>query len=307
MGGEAAFGAAAINSLGYNAAPMLIKKDSVYKIKHTLAHDKSQLILNFFGNLKERDPKDNIANVTGWGLDNVRIEVHSKELSELLPNGADVTKVVFEDNFDEAPKGAWSTTKTEITPNGKTKFLGQFESDKIKLTLNDLPPHKIVRVNFDLYIINTWEGGDSRDGNGPDFWSLYYGEEEPGKQSTGGSGPGALKEAIFRNNSPILMFTSFSNIADRRQYFACENGAYASPFCYFSREESATYGAAAVGSLGFKKPECYKCTDSVYKIKRVFAHDKSQLILNFVGSLREQIKEAGNEGWGLDNVRVEVK
>jgi hypothetical protein len=306
-GEDATFGAVAVNSLGYNAFPVLNSRDSVYKIKHTFSHDKSQLILNFFSKLSDGNPQVQGVDKRGWGLDNVRIEAHSEELSEILPKGADGTKVVFEDNFEEAPKGAWSQTKTETTPNGKAKFLGQFESDTVKLTLNDLPPHKIARIDFDLYIINTWEGGDSTDGNGPDILTITHREEEPGKQSTGSSRGDALREAIFGSNSPFLLIAAFSNLDDRKQSFACEKGAYAAPFCYFGGEERATYGAAEVASLGFKKTGCYRCTDSVYKIKRVIAHDKSQLSLTFVGQLRERIKEAGNEGWGLDNVRVEIQ
>jgi hypothetical protein len=306
-GDDATFGAAAVNSLGYNAFPFLNSRDSVYKIKHTFSHDKSQLILNFFSKLS--DGRSNFQGVDkrGWGLDNVRIEAHSEELSEILAKGADGTKVVFEDNFDEAPKGAWSQTKTETTPNGKTKFLGQFESDTVKLTLKDLPPHKIARIDFDLFIINTWEGLDLSDGNGPDLLTIYHGEEEPGKQPNSPNARSAINDMIFGSNSTVLLFAAFSNLDDRKQSFTCEKGAYAAPFCYFGREERATYGAAEVASLGFKKAGCYRCTDSVYKIKRVFAHDKSQLTLNFVGQLRERIKEAGNEGWGLDNVRIEVQ
>jgi hypothetical protein len=224
----------------------------------------------------------------------------------LWPGGG--TKVVIEDNFDEAPKSGWSTTKTETTPNGKAKFLGQFQSGAVKLALNNLPPHKIARVDFDLYVINGWKGSDSSAGNGPDYFTLYQGEEDAIKQAAG-SGPNRSrpKDVVYGNSSLILLFTTFSNLADRKQLYACENGAYLSPSCYFSREERAAYGAAAVDSLGFKKPECSKCADSVYKIKRVFAHDKSDLTLTFVGQSKEKIKEAGDEAWGLDNVRVEVR
>jgi len=306
-GEDATFGAMAVNSLGYNAFPFLNSRDSVYKIKHTFTHDRSQLILNFFSNLSNNSPDVQSVDKRGWGLDNVRIEAHSEELSEILPRGADGIKVVFEDNFEEAPKGAWSQTKTETTPNGKTKFLGQFESDAVKLTLNDLPPHKIARVEFDLYIINTWEGGDSADGNGPDFLTIYHREEEPAQQSTNTSRRDAMREAIFGSNSRVLLLAAFSNLDDHKQSFACEKGAFSAPFCYFDREERATYGAAEVASLGFNKPGCYRCTDSVYKIKRVIAHDQSRLSLTFVGQLREKIKEAGNEGWGLDNVRIQIQ
>jgi hypothetical protein len=50
--------------------------------------------------------------------------------------------------------------------------------------------------------------------------------------------------------------------------------------------------------------------DSVYKIRLAFAHDKSNLVLTFFGNLQEGIvqnRNTGNEGWGLDNVRVEVQ
>ena len=190
-GEDATFGAAAINSLGYNAFPVLNSKDSVYKIKHTFAHDKGQLLLNFFSILGKGGHQELGVNKRGWGLDNVRIEVHSEELSEILPKGADETKVVFEDSFDDVPKGAWSQTKTEMTPNEKTKFLGQFESDTVKLTLNDLPPHKIARISFDLYIINTWEGVGPDD-NGPDYLTLYHGEEDPGNKLSGSNGRAPL-------------------------------------------------------------------------------------------------------------------
>jgi len=59
---------AAINSLGYNWG------DSVYKIKRTFAHDRSFLILTFFGDLKEVLPENRNTNNESWGLDNVRIE-----------------------------------------------------------------------------------------------------------------------------------------------------------------------------------------------------------------------------------------
>jgi hypothetical protein len=56
-------------------------------------------------------------------------------------------------------------------------------------------------------------------------------------------------------------------------------------------------GAAAINTLGFG-------LESIYKIKRTFAHDRSFLWLTFFGELKEQIND---ESWGLDNVRIEVQ
>jgi len=66
-------GAAAINSLGYDVA--MKYKDCVYKIKRTFQHDRSFLMLTFFGALREATPEGQNINNEAWGLDNVRIEV----------------------------------------------------------------------------------------------------------------------------------------------------------------------------------------------------------------------------------------
>jgi hypothetical protein len=221
----------------------------------------------------------------------------------LWPRGG--TKVVFEDNFDEAPKSAWSTTKIETTPNGKTKFLGQFYTDAVQMKLNDLPSHKNVRVDFDLYIINTWQGLDSKNGDGPDEWGLLQGELNPDSLELGKSS----HPPVSVINGAILIYTTFSNVEPYRQNYACRNGAYAFSSCYFNNER-ATAGAAEVNSLGYNTFPSMPIRDSVYKIRLSFTHDKSNLVLTFFGNLQEGIvqnRNTGNEGWGLDNVRVEVQ
>jgi hypothetical protein len=224
-----------------------------------------------------------------------------------LSKDANGPKVVFEDNFEEAQKGAWSQTKTEWTQNGKTKFLGQFRNDEVKLRLGDLPPHKTATVKFDLYIISFWEGSDNPGSNSTHGWGLYQGEVTPrDEQRQSGAAPSSVSDLVWASKS-LVFFSTFSNSENRKQVFACENGAYVTPYCYFARQERATYGAVAVNSLGFKKPECLNCPDSVYKIKRTFAHDNSQLLLTFFGELKGQAGSPENQTWGLDNVRVEVQ
>jgi hypothetical protein len=196
----------------------------------------------------------------------------------------DESKVVFEENFndfDKDLKAAWSNIKTEMTPNGKTRFLGQFFNESVKLTVDKLPPHKTVTVTFDLYIIRTWDGNDGA--YGPDVWGLNLEDSLP------------------------LIKTTFSNQEVGNQIFGCNSGEDASTNCY-SKTSPPTFGAAAKNSLGYDV--ALKTKDCVYKIKRTFAHDRSFLILNFFGDLKElapEFRNTGNEGWGLDNVRVEAR
>jgi hypothetical protein len=214
-------------------------------------------------------------------------------------------KVVFEDNFDEAPKNSWSTTKLETTPNGKTKFLGQFYTEAAQLKLKDLPSHKKVNVYFDLYIINTWQGLDPNGGNGPDEWGLLQGELDPSRLELGKRSnppPSVL-------NGAILIYTTFSNVPPFRQNYACKDGDYATSRCYFKDQEPA-FGAAAINSLGYNAFPTQPTRDCVYKIKVAFPHDRSRLALTFFGNLQEanvNTRNTANEGWGLDNVRVEVE
>jgi hypothetical protein len=74
-GAGAAFGAMAVNTLGFNPFPWLKYKDSTYKIKRTFTHDKSALSLTFYGKLNEVLVTNRNTVNESWGLDNVRIEV----------------------------------------------------------------------------------------------------------------------------------------------------------------------------------------------------------------------------------------
>jgi len=191
----------------------------------------------------------------------------------------DETKVVYEENFNDFDKDfkiAWSNPKPDITPNGKNRYLGQFGSESVKLTLDKLPPHKAVTVIFDLYILKTWDGDNP--GDGPDVWGLKL------------------------EDTADLINTTFTNGGAIRQRFACKSGEETAPAC----QGSGAVGpfGAAINSLGTNP------ANTVYKIKRTFAHDRSFLILTFFGDLKEVLPEnrqIGNESWGLDNVRIEVQ
>jgi hypothetical protein len=191
----------------------------------------------------------------------------------------DETKVIYEENFNDFDKDlkvAWSNPKADVTQNGKTRFLGQFGSESVKLTLDKLPSHKTVTVLFDLYILKTWDGDNP--GDGPDVFGLKL------------------------EDTAVLINTTFTNGGTVRQRFACKSGEEATPACQ---------GIGAVGPFGAAINTLgYSWGDSVYKIKRTFAHDRSFLILTFFGDLKETLPEnrnTNNESWGLDNVRIEVQ
>jgi hypothetical protein len=192
----------------------------------------------------------------------------------------DETKVIYEENFNDFDKDltlAWSNSKTDITANGKTRFLGQFGTESVKLTLDKLPPHKTVTVQFDLYILKSWDGEEPV--SGPDIWGLKS------------------------DDGVALIDTTFTNVSTNRQRFGCKSGEVITPSCQ-NIGGIGPFGAALVNTLKFVP------WDSVYKIKRTISHDRSFLILNFYGALREAppaVTTIENESWGLDNMRIEAQ
>jgi PASTA domain-containing protein len=187
----------------------------------------------------------------------------------------DETKVIYEENFNEFDKDlsiVWSNQKAEVTPNGRTRFLGQFGStESVRLTLDRLPPHKTVTVKFDLYVLRSWDGDQL--GLGPDVFGLKL------------------------EDTAVLINTTFTNVENFPQRFACKSGEETTPACMVAGARGP-FGAAAINTLGFGAWE------SIHKIKRTFAHDRSFLMLTFFGELKEQIHD---ESWGLDNVRIEAQ
>jgi hypothetical protein len=213
----------------------------------------------------------------------------------------------------------WSTTaasgiNTASAPlvdyGGTRLFLGQYGNDTLTLSLGGLAAHTTTTVSFSLYLIRSWDGNDptvaDEDLLGNDTWSL----------SVGGS--------------PILLSTTFSNgnsVAGQNY-----NGAFSTytvgpgtPPCdtyadYTGSGEAPLTGANECYSLGytFSYPNGYTysdghtCTnpngcpeamDSVYNLSFMFAHNASDLILNFSAAGLQGIAD---ESWGLDNVMVQV-
>ena len=79
--------------------------------------------------------------------------------------------VVYTNDFETAVTTGWSTTITRPTfqgiigtaiPRNGGRFLGEFGDQTIRLDLplglTVIPPHDTIRVVFDLYVIQTWDG-----------------------------------------------------------------------------------------------------------------------------------------------------
>ena len=182
----------------------------------------------------------------------------------------------FEDNGD-----GWSAGQLSSAPSGEG-FLGEFNNETVTLTVTDLPTHTQVTVEFDLYVIRSWDGNMTEV---PDDFVPYRAMlRTAAEQLT--IGPDKFQVHI---GDTLLLDTTFTNWTQFTQNYPAAN----SP---------AKSGAVAVNTLGYFFQEFPM--DATYRIRLTFEHSDPTLVLDFTGSSLQLIED---ESWGIDNVIVRVR
>lgn len=169
------------------------------------------------------------------------------------------------------------TPDTPDTPENQTEnnqILGLFggvkdgEQGHTTLTLENLPPHQSVDLTVDVLIVDSWDGNIEAD-FAPDLWQVRQGPDQ------------------------VLLRTSFSNIDSR-----AESQSY--PLAYPEGKVPPRTNAVATHQL---TQRFYG--DSRYTLQHTFAHNQSQLTLDFSGQGKTAL--ADDESWGLDNLRITLR
>ena len=183
---------------------------------------------------------------------------------------------VYEHGFEVPVGPEWSDYDRTVTPWGLRTFLGEFSDQPVHLWLDDLAPHCLVRVSFELFIIGSWEGSVGFNA-GPDVWDLNVSSGPP-------------NECTLVN----LLHTSFANCA-------CDYQAY--PANYPNVHNPGLTDADEVNTLGFLN-RWGNVEDSVYYLSFTFYHSDTTLDFAFQGS--PALEGLNDETWGIDNIRVEM-
>jgi hypothetical protein len=162
----------------------------------------------------------------------------------------------------------------QTTPLGNRHFLASspdgFSNETATLALTGLPSHSQVTLDFDLFIIRTWDGSYAG-GPGPDRWMLNV---------AGG---------------PTLLDTTFSTFGAVAPWYQ----AY--PDAYPAGNHLPGTGAVEHDTLGF--PYFGVVRDSVYHLSFSFANTASALSFVFSAA---GLQGGTDESWGLDNVQVRL-
>lgn len=176
----------------------------------------------------------------------------------------------FSQDFSAIPAffPGWNSTKA-ILYNG-SRVHGPFGNDSIFYTEPISTQHDSVRVTFDLYIHDTWEGNCSTVGQ---------------------------DRFRFKNENTNILNTTFSNTPSCTQNY---NGT----------DISGTYPASSGASaVGLPRRCDITGTTTKYTITKSFRHTSSTLNLSWVGELTDTVDNTNlcNESWSIDNVVIEVR
>ncbi|WP_217359757.1 dockerin type I domain-containing protein, partial [Dolichospermum sp. UHCC 0352] len=159
-------GAVENNTLGYNWVG-----DSVYHLSYTFTNVSDALTLNFIGSGLQEITDES------WGLDNVKVTAGGFNYSN---------------DFESDSVTGWSSSTRSTTPVGSRNFLGEFGNDTVSLALNDVALNGSVTVEFDLFIINSWDGNGSF-AAGPDEFTVNTSDGQTLLNTTFAKYPGQLQ------------------------------------------------------------------------------------------------------------------
>lgn len=190
-------------------------------------------------------------------------------------------EVVYESKWENAGDqiGAeWSTNgQVEISPNGKRVYLGGLAERGALLTLQMLPPHELIRIECDLIVRGSWDGG--RSGNGGDRVQMWLGDGRD------------LLDATFANREAKLAGQLSQSYPLGWEY---------------GREFKEKHGAVEIASLGYAEREsdgiALTPNDAVYRLDFYVPHAADALRWRI--RCRNYYDKYQDQYAGLDNVRL---
>jgi len=185
--------------------------------------------------------------------------------------------VVYSNDFE-------ASNLTDITNGVISQFngsavLGQYNNSFFTLTVNNLPKHDLIKVTFDLYIHDSWDGNKPPP-DGPDIW-----------------------EMLVDGNTYIN--TTFSNDA-------CKAGDFCSPQSYplnypnnYNNPKKDAYRTDLPGVCSEKNSPN---GTTQYKIVKTFTHSNNTLLLQCLDKLVQPNTNNPkcDESWSVDNINIQA-
>lgn len=197
---------------------------------------------------------------------------------------------IYQNDFEEGD--SWDGLfNSQVIEFNNTRMLGNYHDGWIQLHLTDLPTHSILRFEFDLYILDSWDGNNTGN-NGPDRWFMEV-----------------KKEWEYEQNSieDWKYVTTFSNAGDPSrglcfQELGCVPQSYPDRYPSFNFPRTGADQEMNGRCLQDDRPN----GAMLYRFSQTILHDYSELHLFIYDSLVQDnaFSEPCDESWALDNLRI---
>ena len=181
---------------------------------------------------------------------------------------------VYSNDFES--KDLANTEGVVINNYNGSNVAGYYNDDQFSVSLNALPSHDYVKISFDLYIHNYWDGNST--GNmvvitGPDIWSMKV-------------------------DDSFIIQTTFSNTVCNVIY--CLQQSYPNNYPFQNNPQSGAYNTNLPGLCGNGG------ITTLYKIEKLVKHSKASLLLTFGDLLKQSnvTDKLCDEAWSLDNLKI---
>lgn len=176
--------------------------------------------------------------------------------------------IVYQNDFENvAAISGWSSLAHTVSPSGRG-FLGEFGAQDVVLNLENLVAHDTIKVDFDVYLIRTWDGVTSGD---MDRFRMM------------------VDDAVLLDST--FAVSRLSNTTRIQNYPDPLGGG-----THLHRT-----GAIENNTLGFTWNAIP--VDAVWRFSFTIPHSAPTATLTFSGI---GLQDVSDESWGLDNVRVAV-
>lgn len=193
--------------------------------------------------------------------------------------GIPVETVVFNNDFEHGVPV--NIVNGKIEQYNGTGVLGRYSEGGFNVQISGMKPHDMLKITFDLYIHDTWDGNQTGS-DGRDIWMMNI---------DGGS----------------IIYASFAN-------GTCTNCTQSYPDtqpAFFNNTFNFAFNKPNSNAIKTDLPGACKLKDikggtSMYRIQRTFHHTASTLELGCFGQLEDPdpANKNCNESWSVDNMRI---
>lgn len=167
-----------------------------------------------------------------------------------------------------------------------SQVLGPYNNDGISIELRELPEHELIRLSFDLFIHDSWDGNTSDSNPDKKLYDSWIIAIDINKNVSLG------EKQIFE--------TTFSNAKCSPGW--CAGQAFPNHFPFHNEARTGSVRSTFGRCLWKELPDA----TTVYRINKTFSHRKDAVTISIYDQLKQipPFPTLCEESWSIDNLYI---